>query len=160
MPFFALPSFYDGRIRINLKGRERHGLVAASRYRATCDEIEKLVRTCRDPISGEGVVDFVERPGEGNPFARARSESDLVVVWKGVHCAIDHPRLGRMGPVPLRRPGGHTGRYGMAYLHGEGIAAGDYGVRSSFDVAPTICALVTGEVPGGLSGRSLLSSRV
>ena len=157
MPFFALPSFYDGRIRINLKGRERHGLVPASRYRATCDEIEALLRACRDPITGEGVVDRVERPGERDPMALGRSESDLVVVWKSVLSAIDHPRLGRMGPIPLRRPGGHTGQYGMAYLRGDGIAVGDHGVRSSYDVVPTICTLATGTVPGGLSGRNLLA---
>ena len=29
MPAFALPSFYDGRIRINLEGRERHGIVSS-----------------------------------------------------------------------------------------------------------------------------------
>ena len=41
MPAFALPSFYDGRIRINLRGRERHGLVDPSRY-------ETDVRGARD----------------------------------------------------------------------------------------------------------------
>lgn len=155
MPFFALPSFYDGRVRVNLKGRERRGRISASRYAATCDDIERLVRACRDPITGEEVVESVERPGARDPFALGSSESDLVVVWKGVHCVLDHPTLGRLGPAPYRRPGGHTGPYGMAYIRAAGITPGDYGVRSSFDVVPTVCSFVGEPVPAGLSGRSL-----
>jgi predicted AlkP superfamily phosphohydrolase/phosphomutase len=157
MPFFALPSFYDGRLRINLKGRERHGRVHPSRYAATCDEIERLIRACRDPITGEEAVDSVERPGEKSPLALGSNESDLVVVWKGVHCVLDHPTLGRLGPAPFRRPGGHTGPYGMAYIRSVGVAPANYGVRSSFDVVPTVCDLVGEPVPAGLSGRSLFS---
>ena len=158
MPFFALPSFYDGRIRVNLAGRERHGVVPPSRYRATCDEVEALLRECRDPLTGEGIVDHFERRSETDPRAVGRSEPDLTVVWTGIHCAIEHPRLGQIGPVPYRRPGGHTGRHGMAYVRGEGIGAGDRGIRSSFDVVPTICMLATGAVPSGLSGRSLITA--
>ena len=156
MPFFALPSYYDGRVRVNLKGRERKGKVAGARYRAVCDEIEGLLRACRDPITGEGAVELVERTGEPDPYALGPSESDLVVVWKGVHCALEHPVLGRVGPVPFRRPGGHTGPHGIAYVRAPGAAPGDHGVRSSFDVVPTICALVGAQVPARLSGRPLL----
>lgn len=37
MHAFALPSFYDGRIRINLAGRESEGRVPLSEYDARCD---------------------------------------------------------------------------------------------------------------------------
>jgi hypothetical protein len=47
----------------------------------------------------------------------------------------------------------------MAYLAGDGIAAGDYGVRSSFDVVPTIVELLGEPLPAGLSGQSLFSAR-
>jgi predicted AlkP superfamily phosphohydrolase/phosphomutase len=158
MPFFALPSYYDGRIRVNVAGRERLGTVRAADYEATLDEIEQLVRACRDPISGEEAVDYVERPRERDPFNIGATESDLVVVWKGVHCVLDHPTLGRLGPVPFRRPGGHTGPHGLAYLRAAGVRPGDYGVRSSFDVVPTLCGLLGEDVPAGLSGQSLLDS--
>jgi hypothetical protein len=61
MRFFAMPSFYDGRIRINLAGRERLGKVPLAEYDAACVEAEELVRACRDSITGEPVVDYVER---------------------------------------------------------------------------------------------------
>jgi hypothetical protein len=158
MRAFALPSFYDGRVRINLAGRERAGSVSLRDYAATCDEVDALVRECRDARTGEPVVDHVERAGGRDPLALGPSEADLVVVWRGASLGFDHPRHGRIGPLPYRRTGGHTGPYGVAYLAGDGIPAGDGGVRSSFDVVPTIVELL-GEMPSPeLSGRSLFAA--
>lgn len=156
MPAFALPSYYDGRIRINLSGREAGGHVRPSEYEARCDLIEGLLRSCRDPATGGEVVEQVERVGGREPLALGATESDMVVVWKGTFCALDHPTLGRVGPVPYRRPGGHTGRFGMAYFSNAGLEAGDRGVRSSFDVVPTLIELLGEPRPEGLSGASLL----
>lgn len=156
MPAFALPSFYDGRIRINLEGRERNGLVPASRYEETCCELEAMLRECRNPRTGEPMVSAVERAWTRDPLALTGSEADLVVVWTGVAAALEHPRLGVIGPVPLRRTGGHTGPHGVAYLAGAGLEPGDHGTRSSFDVVPTIARLMGVEPPALLSGASLL----
>lgn len=156
MPAFALPSYYDGRIRINLSGRESRGCVPPSEREALCDVIEGLLRSCRDPATGGEVVEHVERFGGRAPHALDATESDMVVVWKGTFCALEHPTLGRVGPVPYRRPGGHTGRYGMAYLSNAGMGAGDRGVRSTFDVVPTLIELLGEPRPEGLSGASLL----
>jgi predicted AlkP superfamily phosphohydrolase/phosphomutase len=155
MRFFALPSFYDGRVRINLAGREGEGMVLPADYETVCDEVESLVRACRDLRTGEPAVDHVERCRGRDPLTLGPTESDLVIVWRGAALGIEHPGLGRIGPLPYRRTGGHTGPHGMAYLAGDGIAAGDGGVRSSFDVVPTIIDLLGEKVPPELSGRSL-----
>jgi predicted AlkP superfamily phosphohydrolase/phosphomutase len=157
MPAFALPSFYDGRIRINLKGRERDGIVEASRYENVCRNIETLLRECRNPLTGEPAVESIERATTGDPLRLGSSESDVLVVWRGVATALEHPRLGLIGPVPLRRTGGHTGRRGIAYVRAPGIRVGDHGVRSAFDVAPTIIELLGCEPDGAVSGASLLT---
>jgi len=157
MPAFALPSFYDGRVRINLKGRERDGIVEASRYENVCRNIETLLRECRNPLTGEPAVESIERASAGDPLRLGSSESDLLVVWRGVATALEHPRLGLIGPVPLRRTGGHTGRYGIAYVRAPGIRVGDHGVRSAFDVAPTIIELLGCESDAAVSGTSLLT---
>ena len=81
-----------------------------------------------------------------------------MVIWRGVVTALEHPRLGLIGPVPLRRTGGHTGPHGMAYLAGTSLEPGDHGVRSSFDVVPTIARLL-GVEPPRVSGQSLLPPR-
>ena len=58
--------------------------------------------------------------------------------------------------MPFRRPGGHSGRYGMMWVAGPGVPSGDVGVTSSFDVAPTIVDLLGQPPVAGMSGRSLL----
>jgi predicted AlkP superfamily phosphohydrolase/phosphomutase len=157
MPAFALPSFYDGRIRVNLRGRERHGMVEPARYDETCRSLEVLLRECRNPLTGEPAVESIERACTHDPRALDSSESDLLVVWRGVATALEHPRLGLVGPVALRRTGGHTGPHGVAYVVTPGLRAGDRGVRSSFDVAPTLVELLGCPPVSGMSGRSLLT---
>ena len=156
MPAFALPSFYDGRIRINLQGRERNGLVPLEGYETRCDEISQMLKDCRDPFSGECVVDGIERLGYHDPLSVTASGADLKVNWRGSPLCLEHPDLGRVGPVPFRRPGGHTGLYGMAYLKSDILAPGDYGTRSSFDVVPTLFDLTNEQVPAKISGYSLV----
>ena len=157
MDAFALPSYYDGRIRINLKGREADGRVNASEYEALCDELEATIRECRDPATGAEVVGHIERVEGRDPLTVGPTEPDLAVVWKGTFCALEHPTLGLVGPVPFRRTGGHTGPFGMAYFSNVEVEPGDHGVRSAFDVVPTICELLGEPPPEGLSGDSLLS---
>jgi predicted AlkP superfamily phosphohydrolase/phosphomutase len=159
MPAFALPSFFDGRIRINLRGRERYGIVEPSQYEETCRTLETLLGECRDPRTGEPTVATIERSSTSNPMALTSSESDLLVIWRNVAAALEHPRLGLIGPVPLRRTGGHT-RHGIAYLAARGVEAGERGVHSSFDVVPTIVQLLGVEFTTRLAGKSLLSSPV
>jgi predicted AlkP superfamily phosphohydrolase/phosphomutase len=156
MPAFALPSYYEGRVRINLAGREAQGIVPPERYAAVCGEIEALMRACTDSLTGKPVVKRVVRTARPDPRQVDATEADLTIIWDGGVLGLDHPRHGRIGPIPYRRPGGHTGPYGTAWLAGEGLPPGDFGVRSSFDVAPTIVELL-GEAPiPGMSGESLL----
>lgn len=160
MRAFALPSFYDGQVRINLAGRERDGLVKPEDYSAACDHVEALVNDCRDAQTGEPVALSIERTHRSDPYAVGPTEADLMIVWRNTALGFDHPRLGRIGPVPFRRPGGHTGGHGFTYLKDAGLPAGEYGVRSAFDLAPTIVELL-GEDPGTrFSGRSLLHAGV
>ncbi|MBV9697012.1 MAG: hypothetical protein JO005_08820, partial [Gammaproteobacteria bacterium] len=152
----ALPSFYDGRVRINLRGRERSGLIEPSGYAALREEVVSLLRSCRDPVTGEGVVQQVEYPATVNPLDLGPTEADLTVLWRGAPMGLTHPRYGQIGPIPYRRTGGHTGQAGFALVHGADIAAREYGSRSAYDVVPTLFELLglTPAVP--LSGTSLL----
>jgi predicted AlkP superfamily phosphohydrolase/phosphomutase len=154
MRAFALPSFYDGRVRVNLRGREANGTVAPADYERVLDEIEALARECVDPITGASVVESVERPAGDDPFALDRSLSDLVIVWAGCPLAFHHPRHGEIGPVPYRRTGGHTGPYGFASITGPDVAPGEHGIGASLDVAPTVYELLEGRPPEHLSGTS------
>ena len=83
MRAFALPSFYDGRIRVNLAGREAQGIVPLENYEAVCNEIVSLLGACRDSITGVPAVKHIDRPTTRNPLALQATEADLVVVWNG-----------------------------------------------------------------------------
>jgi predicted AlkP superfamily phosphohydrolase/phosphomutase len=158
MRAFAVPSLYDGRIRVNLRGREADGMVDVSDYERVCDELEQLVRAVVDPATGDGVVAEVVRPASDDPLAAASGDVDLVVVWHGGACSWQHPEHGLIGPVPHRRTGGHTGPYGYASLSGPGIVGGEYGVVSAFDIAPTVVELLGGPEVDGLSGTSVVAT--
>ncbi len=157
MPAFALPSYYDGRVRVNLVGRESRGVVPLEQYEVILDEIEVLIRSCRDPATGESVVASVERIAAGrgvDPRDLGPSDADLVVVWNGP-LGFDHPELGLIGPLPFKRTGGHSAPHGSVVVAGPGSAPLDLGVVSAFDVVPTFFSLLGEEVPEGLSGTPM-----
>src|SRR6185295_13851768 len=149
-----LPSFYDGRIRINLAGRESRGRVALQRYDAVRDEIVALLQACRDPLTGEPAVESVHFP-TGDPRRLGSSEADISVVWRRAPLGLSHPRLGQIGPIPYRRTGGHTGASGFLFAAGADIAPADCGWASSFDVVPTLIRRAGLESRGRLSGTPL-----
>jgi predicted AlkP superfamily phosphohydrolase/phosphomutase len=156
MDAFALPAFYDGQIRVNLQGREARGRVAPDRYRALLDEIETLLSGLTDPVSGEPVVAAVDRPLAADPFDRSETRCDLRVHWRANAYAFDAPGIGRIGPVPQRRTGGHTGAFGYAAIVSPLLEAGRRNAgASSFDVAPTILRLLDLPPPAGLAGAPL-----
>ena len=155
MDAFALPSFYDGRVRINLGERERLGRVAPADYEARCDDVEALLAECRDLRTGEPVAAEIDRPVRGDPRAADPTQADLVIRWRGSALGFAHPRLGVIGPAPYRRTGGHAGGPGVGYFELSEAAPGDHGVRSAFDVVPTLLDLC-GVAADGISGESLL----
>jgi hypothetical protein len=156
MEAFALPSYYDGRIRINLAGRERDGLVALADYPAKLDELCALLQAIRNPRTGGSVVRSIERPVAADPLHADPTQADLVIIWRDAPLAFAHETLGPIGPAPYRRTGGHSGEYGIAYFSSALAPRGRSQVASSFDVMPTVIDLLGLPIPGNVSGRSLL----
>lgn len=155
MPAFALPAYYDSQIRLNLTGRDARGRVPAEGYEAARNEIAALLQACRDPVIGQGVVSEIHLP-EKAPLEVGPTEADIYVSFRPGLVAFDHPQLGRIGPYPFRRTGGHSGEWGFLWAAGAGIAAGERGTASSFDVAPTILDWFGEKRPAVMSGTSLL----
>ncbi len=154
MRAFALPSYYDGRVRVNLVGREAEGMVEPREYERVLDDVEGVLRACREPRTGEPVVQSVHRPS-ADPMALDPTDADLVIEWADDVLGLEHPTLGRIGPLPPRRTGGHTSPIGRCLVRGPGVEAGDLGTHSSFDVLPTLLALA-GVTPGhSISGHPL-----
>jgi predicted AlkP superfamily phosphohydrolase/phosphomutase len=154
MRWFALPTFADGHVRVNLAGREANGLVAKEDYAAVLDEIETTLRACRDARTGEPIVDQVIRLREDDPFAADGPDADLLVVFAGAPDAIDHPTVGTIGPHPHMRTAHHSAD-GFALVAGPGIERTDLGSRPAVDVAATIVATLGASAT--VAGHSLVA---
>ena len=156
MRAFALPSFYDGQVRLNVEGREGSGVVPQSRYGQACHEVEALLGECRDPRSGRAAVADVVRLRDGDPLSPDGHVGDLQVRWSGPLEALEHPRWGTVGPLPYRRTGGH-GPNGFAFVAGPRIEPCDLGLRDALDVTPTILALLGRPVDPRCEGSPLVA---
>ncbi len=160
MKAFALPAYADGHIRINLKGRDRNGIVASEEYAGVCTEITDILYRLRDGRSGELLVKDVIRtrksPLDSNPKL---PDPDLVVVWHTIATdLIDSPDIGRIGPITYNRPGGHR-EHGFFMAKGPGINS-DIQLRDgrAVDVGATILDLMGAEIPAHFDGQSLLTN--
>jgi hypothetical protein len=124
MRAFALPTFSEGYVRINVKGREAAGVVDPSEYERVCDEVTAEIEGLTDARSGAPIVLEVRRTRD-SPHAEGRlPDPDLIVRWRpGATDVVDGPTTGRIGPLPYARAGSHT-EEGFLWLSGAGIEAG------------------------------------
>jgi predicted AlkP superfamily phosphohydrolase/phosphomutase len=160
MKAFALPSFSEGYVRLNVKGREAAGVVEPHDYGAVCDEIERELHALRNPRTGRPVVNRIVRtrvspeetagPGDRVP------DADLIVLWDSAPTdVVDSPTVGRIGPVPFKRSGSHVQR-GFLMAAGPGIPAGvDLERHHALDIAPTILDLMGAPLPPHFEGRPI-----
>jgi hypothetical protein len=153
---FALPTFSDARVRINLQGRELHGVVPLDEYAQFCSRVEAWLRASRDARTGRPAVSDVCSTGDHDLLDPEGPDADLIVQWAPGVDAIVHPDVGAIGPYPFRRTGGHT-PHGFAWLSGPGIEPGEHGERLARDVPPTILTLLGHPVPPDIHGTPLLS---
>ncbi|MEL6501219.1 MAG: nucleotide pyrophosphatase, partial [Cyanobacteria bacterium J06623_1] len=157
MKAFALPAYADGHIRINLKGRDRHGIVEPEAYDQVCDEIIDVLSRLRDGRSGKLLVKDVIRTRK-SPLDRDPKlpDPDLVVVWHTIATdLIDSPDIGRIGPITYNRPGGHR-EHGFLMAKGPGIPSSrNLASGRAVDVGATILDLMGAQVPDYFDGKSL-----
>jgi predicted AlkP superfamily phosphohydrolase/phosphomutase len=165
MKAFGLPAFAEGLVRINLRGREANGLVAPADYEAVCDEVTEMLSRLKDGRRGTALVRNVVRTRR---YAAEDQDdpklppADLVVFWQDEPTdVVDSPELGRIGPVPYNRSGGHRPR-GFVIARGPGIAGGSDlpAGGESVDLAPTILSLLGAPIPKFFDGTPLLSTHV
>lgn len=156
MPAFAMPSFYDGQVRINVRGREAKGFVDAKDYDSLCQAIADNLETCVDPRTGQSVISEVIFTHPGDPFSVHETEADMIILWKGSPLAMRLPDDEVIGPIAYRRPGGHTGGDGFALWVGKDFSPGNYERRSAFDVVPSLIDYLVDSNVQAVDGESFL----
>jgi hypothetical protein len=158
MKAFALPSFGDGLVRINVKGREPNGLVDPNDYHTVCDEVSEILFGLRDARNGVPMVfDIIRTRKDPLTDDDRLSDADLVVAWQDDFCTdvAESPRFGRLGPYPHYRAGSHRHR-GFICASGPGIQPGS-AVEGGhvMDLAPTILQLLDVPIPEHIDGTPL-----
>lgn len=160
MRAFALPSVSDGHIRLNVKGREANGVVPANAFDSEIVRLRAMLEELIDPRTGRKAVSQLITTRSDSQATRD-IPADLIVVWSTdppLDC-LQHPLLGRVGPAPYFRSGGHRGhgstidnRY---ILSGGGITPGTAQARDGFlrDLPSTMLALIGAPY----AGHSLVS---
>jgi predicted AlkP superfamily phosphohydrolase/phosphomutase len=161
---FAHPADNQGYVRLNLRGRERDGIVDPGEAAALGGEIASGLATFADPDgtpSVAGVVDVADAyRGE-----RADRLPDLVVRWSerpATNLAgVRSPRYGEVARAGSAsgRSGNHTPDDGWAIVVPGSSRWRDPGRPPRLvDVAATVCA-VTGADASGLPGEPMLEPR-
>jgi hypothetical protein len=105
----VVPSFSDIHLRLNLAGREVHGLVDPASYEAELDRWEHEFRRVRHPGTGAPLRLETTRPRRAEPLAWGGPVPDLIVRVADVVDRFEHPTVGCIGPVPYLRTGEHGG---------------------------------------------------
>ncbi len=82
------------QVFLNLRGRERYGVVAPEEREVVLDRLERDLLALRDPDAGETAITRIDRPERGAYPARA---PDLIVGYRRGYRSSDESALGAVG---------------------------------------------------------------
>jgi predicted AlkP superfamily phosphohydrolase/phosphomutase len=158
---------HAGYVRINLKGRERRGIVApGAEYQAVCDQVKAAFLGFRDIRTGQRIAERVYHVDELAPREAPYRDTlpDLLITW-GERSAIDSPgirsdehgeiRWEPPGLLPSGRSGNHRGQ-GWFVAAGEGIQPGTRADGHRLvDLVPTVYHWLGLEQQVGFQGQPI-----
>lgn len=144
---FAIPSFYTGFLRVNLRGREPEGIVeAGAQYDALLQQLEADLRQLIDPKTGQPAIEKVVRSSELFGCGPPEVLPDLIVHWKSCPYFRDrvlHPKAElTQKRSEFFRDSDHIHR---GFVAGAGPAIQEHGRIGNvevLDLAPTFLALL------------------
>jgi predicted AlkP superfamily phosphohydrolase/phosphomutase len=146
---FPVPMDEAGYLRINLRGRERDGIVNPGReYEDVCSELEARLLSLRDEASGEPLAHHVVRAwAEAPEHAPGRDLlPDLVVPWRGPTAARTRTVVSSLlrdfrydvpDVLPSGRAGNHTDRAWFVACGPPVTPGSAYALHSITDLVPT-----------------------
>jgi predicted AlkP superfamily phosphohydrolase/phosphomutase len=159
---FTVASDIQGMIRLNLYGREKHGIVEPAEYDALCRQIQNGLQTFVDADTGVPVIrDVLRTDAVLKKYAQTDFYPDLFVDWAdapaATHRAISSPSYGSIAwATPGHNPDGRSGNHtmtGMLLVAGPGVEPGAIEGARAIDIAPTVLALLRQTVPEEMDGK-------
>jgi predicted AlkP superfamily phosphohydrolase/phosphomutase len=152
-PVLNLPADFDGYLQVNLRGREKHGVVdPGADYERWLEIVDRGLRSFVDADNGQPIVRAVLRREQlGFSGDQLDKFPDLTVKWQAT-LPVDHRLLvsERYGQVPWPTPGyspsGRSGNHrpqGFLFATGTAFSPGSVLEQARVvDVAPTILYLL------------------
>ncbi len=162
----ALPWGDYGQVRLNISGRDPHGIVPPSDVEALVAEITELLLSLRDPVSDEPIYRAVMRNEElyVGPWAELGPDLHPVPVQERYMAASGRSGVAELPlldvqPEPvmaLDPPWGIHSSVGIMLIAGRGVRQG-ISIKDTTiaDFAPTALHLLDYPVPEDIDGRSL-----
>jgi len=165
-------STYSGHIFVNLAGREINGIVQPGEYDSVVNSIIELLRSYKDPDTGQPVFDIVVRRSDASVIGLDSERTGDIVfsvkpgytVSTSLSISTQTMRATEIAPaVPLKTVTGDHGPILPQYpeLHavfaalGPGITGGYLGTASTLHIAPTIARLLGIQPPANSSATPL-----
>lgn len=151
--------YSEGLIRLNVVGRDGAGQVAPEDYESTCEALKEVLLAVRDARSGKPMVKEILRPRR-TPFDPTDSgpPADLVIMWQEdeITDTVDSPHVGRIGPLPYFRSGGHYSQ-GFVLAQGPEIQpGGNLPEMQAQDLTATLLSSLGQPLPAYLHGHIIL----
>jgi predicted AlkP superfamily phosphohydrolase/phosphomutase len=161
---FMMPNDDAGFVRLNLRGRERDGIVDPREGDRLLDTITAGLKTFTDPDGQPAIKRVVRTSDIGIDGSCLAHMPDLIVQWNdravtptaGVSSPI-------YGEIPSQgwgtgRTGCHTGDAWVLLVPGRSRVKAPQKNPHIVDIAATVCALLGADMQG-LTGQPLLESR-
>jgi predicted AlkP superfamily phosphohydrolase/phosphomutase len=162
---FVLPSDHDAYVRLNVKGREREGIVDPGDIGALIEQIDVGLRSFRDPDGVPWVAEVHRVADALGPGANDGHLPDLLVAWNDRPTGLDDtatsPSFGsvtRRG-VGVGRAGNHEAGSWILTVAGAAEPREPSRPARLVDLPATCCALLGADATG-LAGEPLLVPRL
>lgn len=149
--YMAAPGSYG--VNINVKGRQKHGIVSWSRYEEEREKLQELLRGVSDPVGGGPIFDRVLKREEVYHGDCVNRAPDIILIPKDYGIMVHH-RICEDTLFGLPEQKGMHDEDAVFGFCGKKHCLKTGGSMAWEDVAPTILELFGKEVPDFMEGSS------
>ena len=154
----------DGKIVLNLKGREPEGTIEQGlQFEKTRDEIIEKLKAFKDPENGTPVCDAVYKSedafsGPYSPSPNSPEGADIIPLMSRYHQDFHWTSKSVLGPAPDNISANHR-LHGIFIMKGERIKQAAFVPEVSIlDSAPTILYLMGLPIPEDMDGKVIAAA--
>jgi predicted AlkP superfamily phosphohydrolase/phosphomutase len=162
---FYLESDHQGYIRINLKGREKKGIVNPGKeYTNLLDDISKGLESFKENGSEEQLVKEMKCGTDLFSGDNVELLPDFLIKWSDTPTSkidyVESQLYGRINwKTPTHSPDGRSGNhtnYGFMILDGDFKFFEDREKYSILDIAPSICSIFNKCIPSKMKRKPII----